>query len=148
MEGLLRRTVTEDIEIEWIRAGGLWPAEVDPGQLESAVLNLAINARDAMPEGGRLTIETANSRLDDDYAAAFQRWFPTTVEADDSGSPVQSQLNDKRKHVSKISSGNATTVFSRFSKESVDWIEQTYAKDIALYKKHCPEGYRKYTRTE
>lgn len=69
MEELLRRTVTEDIEIEWIRAGGLWPAEVDPGQLESAVLNLAINARDAMPGGGRLTIETANSRLDDDYAA-------------------------------------------------------------------------------
>ena len=86
--------------------------------------------------------------LDHDYAAAFQRWFPTNVNADDTGSPVKSPRNDKRKHVSKISSGNATTVFLRFSKESVDWIEQTYAKDIALYQKHCPEGYLKYTRTQ
>lgn len=88
--------------------------------------------------------------LDDDYAAAFQLWFPTTVKADDNDSPVKSPLNDKRKYVSNISSGNATTVYLRFSKESVDWIQQTYAKDFALYKKHCPEGYlnKKYTRTE
>ena len=48
--------------------------------------------------------------LDDDYAAAFQRWFPTTVEGDDSGSPVQSQLNDKRKHVSLATSAEAAKV--------------------------------------
>ena len=87
--------------------------------------------------------------LDNDYATAFQLWFATTVKADDNGSPVKIPLNDKRKYVSNISSGNATTVFLRFSKESVDWIQQTYAKDFALYKKHCPEGYlNKYTRTE
>ncbi|QIM48160.1 PAS domain S-box protein [Pusillimonas sp. DMV24BSW_D] len=68
MEHLLRRTLSEDIDIELVRGGGLWNAEVDPSQLESALLNMAINARDAMPEGGKLTIETANARLDDAYA--------------------------------------------------------------------------------
>jgi len=69
MDGLLRRTVTEDIEIEMVRAAGLWHTEVDSGQLEVALLNLVINARDAMPNGGRLTIETANARFDEAYAA-------------------------------------------------------------------------------
>jgi CheY-like chemotaxis protein len=69
MDALLRRTLGEDIDVEIVRGGGLWIAEVDPGQLEGALLNLAINARDAMPGGGRLTIETANARLDDSYAA-------------------------------------------------------------------------------
>ncbi|MEX0707360.1 MAG: PAS domain-containing protein [Woeseia sp.] len=70
MDHLLRRSLGENIEIETIRAGGLWPAIVDPGQLESALLNLCINARDAMEQGGKLTIETANARLDNEYAAA------------------------------------------------------------------------------
>jgi CheY-like chemotaxis protein len=69
MEALLRRTLGEHIEIEIVRSGGLWRTEVDPGQLDAAILNLALNARDAMPAGGRLTIETANARLDSDYAA-------------------------------------------------------------------------------
>lgn len=68
MDGLLRRTLGEHIEVELVRGGGLWQALVDPGQLESALLNLCINARDAMPNGGRLTIETGNVRLDHDYA--------------------------------------------------------------------------------
>ncbi|TVR08697.1 MAG: PAS domain S-box protein, partial [Salinarimonadaceae bacterium] len=69
MEGLLRRTLPANIDIEIIRAGGLWMTEVDPSQLESALLNLALNARDAMPDGGSLTIETANASLDEDYVA-------------------------------------------------------------------------------
>ncbi|WP_323353667.1 hybrid sensor histidine kinase/response regulator [Leptolyngbya sp. CCNP1308] len=68
IDGLLRRTLGEHIEIEIVRRAGLWPALVDPAQLESALLNLCLNARDAMVEGGRLTLETANTRLSQDYA--------------------------------------------------------------------------------
>jgi CheY-like chemotaxis protein len=69
MSELLHRTLGEGIGIETVLAGGIWRAFVDPNQLENALLNLAINARDAMPNGGKLTIETGNTYLDDDYAA-------------------------------------------------------------------------------
>ncbi|BBK30804.1 PAS domain S-box-containing protein [Stella humosa] len=69
MEDLLRRTMGERIAIELVLAGGLWLTLCDQNQLESALLNLAINARDAMPDGGRLTIETANAHLDSVYVA-------------------------------------------------------------------------------
>ena len=65
MEDLIARTVGPEIVVEVVGAAGLWPTKVDPAQLESALLNLAINARDAMPDGGRITIETANKWLDD-----------------------------------------------------------------------------------
>ena len=65
MSDLLRRTLGETVSIETVLAGGLWRAYADLNQVESAILNLAVNARDAMPEGGRLTIETANTYLDD-----------------------------------------------------------------------------------
>jgi signal transduction histidine kinase/CheY-like chemotaxis protein len=68
MDSMLRRSLGEHIEIELIRAAGLWPAMVDQGQLENALLNLCLNARDAMLGGGRLTIETANTVLDQAYA--------------------------------------------------------------------------------
>jgi two-component system NtrC family sensor kinase len=67
MSDLLRRSIGEAITIETVLAGGLWKAAIDPNQLENAILNLAVNARDAMPEGGRLTIETANCHLDEHY---------------------------------------------------------------------------------
>lgn len=67
MDDLLRRTLGEDIEIETIVGGGLWNTLVDPHQIENAILNLAINARDAMPTGGKLTIEASNASLDDEY---------------------------------------------------------------------------------
>jgi PAS domain S-box-containing protein len=69
MEDLLRRTLGEGIELELVLAGGLWLTRCDPNQLESAILNLAINARDAMPAGGKLVIETCNAHLDSRYSA-------------------------------------------------------------------------------
>ncbi|SFJ99927.1 CHASE3 domain-containing protein [Methylocapsa palsarum] len=66
---LVLRAVGETIEVECISSGGLWNTIVDPAQFQSAVLNLAINARDAMPDGGKLTIEAVNASLDDSYAA-------------------------------------------------------------------------------
>lgn len=69
MSDLLRRSLGSALQLETVLAGGLWRTHVDPNQLESAVLNLAVNGRDAMGEGGRLTIETANCFLDERYAA-------------------------------------------------------------------------------
>jgi signal transduction histidine kinase/ActR/RegA family two-component response regulator len=74
MEELIRRTVGPQIALEVVTAGGLWLALIDASQLESALLNLCINARDAMPEGGRITIETANKWLDE--RAAKERDLP------------------------------------------------------------------------
>ena len=76
MSELVRRTIGEQIAVEAVLAGGLWVAEIDPHQLESALLNLAVNARDAMPSGGKLTIETANAYLDDIYAARYAEVKP------------------------------------------------------------------------
>jgi CheY-like chemotaxis protein len=69
MSEIFRRTIPENIEIETVLAGGLWTTHADPSALENALLNLVTNARDAMPDGGKLTIETANAHLDDSYAA-------------------------------------------------------------------------------
>jgi signal transduction histidine kinase/DNA-binding NarL/FixJ family response regulator len=69
MADLLRRTLGERIEVVPVIADGLWNTLADPAQIENAVLNLAINARDAMPDGGRLTIELSNASLDEAYAA-------------------------------------------------------------------------------
>ncbi|MDP8912692.1 MAG: response regulator, partial [Pseudomonadota bacterium] len=70
MSELLRHSLGEEIEIETVLAGGLWRTYADATQLESAIVNLAVNARDAMPGGGKLTIETMNAHIDDAYAAA------------------------------------------------------------------------------
>jgi signal transduction histidine kinase/CheY-like chemotaxis protein len=68
---LIHRTLGETIAVETVLAAGLWQVEVDANELEAAMLNLAVNARDAMPDGGRLTIETANAYLDEAYASSY-----------------------------------------------------------------------------
>ncbi|MDB5438317.1 MAG: histidine kinase, partial [Caulobacteraceae bacterium] len=89
MTELLHRTLGEAVELEGILAPRLWSVEVDPNQLESAILNLALNARDAMPEGGKLTIETSNTALDEGYRAIDTEVIPgqyVVVCVSDSGS--------------------------------------------------------------
>ena len=71
-EELIRRTIGPQVMLEVIDGIGVWPVRVDPGQLENALLNLCINARDAMPDGGRLTIETANRSLDERTASELE----------------------------------------------------------------------------
>jgi PAS domain S-box-containing protein len=76
MSDLLRRTLGERVTVEVVLGGGVWQALADPNQLELAVINLAVNARDAMPNGGKLTLETANVYLDDKYAATQAEVLP------------------------------------------------------------------------
>jgi PAS domain S-box-containing protein len=71
MSELLDRTLGEHVKVETVLAAGLWQVKADPAQLENAILNLAVNARDAMPGGGRLTIETLNAFVDDAYAQEY-----------------------------------------------------------------------------
>ncbi len=76
MDDLLRRTLGSNIEIEVVRGAGLWNALIDSVQLESALLNLSINARDAMPDGGKLIIELANTHLGEEYADKEEEVLP------------------------------------------------------------------------
>lgn len=69
MEKMLRRLLGADVELTILAPSGLWNVKADPGQIEQVLMNLAVNARDAMPRGGQLTIETANVELDGDYAS-------------------------------------------------------------------------------
>ncbi|MCB9640307.1 MAG: PAS domain-containing protein [Myxococcales bacterium] len=88
MENLLRRILHENIEIKTVLAPDIWITEVDPTQLESAILNLAVNARDAMPSGGKLTIETSNVVLGEKYASEHQEVSPgeyVQISVSDSG---------------------------------------------------------------
>ncbi|TMJ72368.1 MAG: response regulator, partial [Alphaproteobacteria bacterium] len=98
MSDLLRRTLGEEIEPETVLAGGLWPVLVDANQLEHSLLNLAINARDAMASGGKLTIETANTLLDESYAARHEELAPgqyVMISVSDTGSGMSAEVREK-----------------------------------------------------
>ena len=99
MTELLRRTLGESIAIETVLGGGLWRVEVDPHQLENALLNLAVNSRDAMPSGGRLTIETANAHLDERYTAGYAEIAPgqyVVICVSDTGTGMTKEVDSPR----------------------------------------------------
>jgi signal transduction histidine kinase/CheY-like chemotaxis protein len=95
MSELLRRTLGEAISVETVLAGGLWPTFADANQLESAIVNLAVNARDAMAGGGQLTIETANAYLDEAYIRSYDELKPgqyVLVAVTDTGSGMTEEV--------------------------------------------------------
>jgi CheY-like chemotaxis protein len=92
---LLRRTLGEDIEISLDLSPDVWPIVIDPAQLESSLTNLATNARDAMPDGGRLMVVTRNRTLDADYAAQHAEVTPggyVLIEVSDTGIGMTQQV--------------------------------------------------------
>jgi CheY-like chemotaxis protein len=97
-EGLFRRALGEQIEIEALLEQSAWPALVDPTQLTTALLNLAINARDAMPSGGKLTLETKNVVLDDSHAGMNRDIQPgnyVMIAVSDTGNGIPEAILDR-----------------------------------------------------
>ena len=98
MAELLRGALSDNVVLEAVLAGGLWRALADPNQLENSILNIAINARDAMPDGGKLTIETSNAFLDDEYAATHLGVAAgqyVLISVTDTGSGMSAQVLEK-----------------------------------------------------
>ena len=94
---LLARTLGENIELETISGAGLWKVEPDASEMESTLLNLALNARDAMPDGGKLTIETSNAYLDDEYCSQHEDIMPgqyVLIAVTDSGAGMSAETID------------------------------------------------------
>ncbi len=92
---LVRRTIREDIELRLVSGEDLWPGRLDKSQFENAILNLVANARDSMPGGGKLTVETANITLDEDYAAQHEEVRPgkyVMVAVSDSGTGMTPEV--------------------------------------------------------
>jgi CheY-like chemotaxis protein len=94
----LQRSLGETINIEAVGGAGLWQVEVDPSELEAALLNLAVNARDAMPQGGKLTIETSNAFLDEDYCRRnpeVRRGQYVMIAVTDNGIDMSTEVRDR-----------------------------------------------------
>ena len=143
---LLRRTLEESIRLQTAIPADLWPTLVDPAQLENALLNLSINARDAMPTGGTLTIEAANTTVDEDYASKIQDMTPgeyLMVAVTDTGTGMPPEVVERAfdpffttKEVGKGSGLGLSMVFG-FVKQSGGHVsiysEEGYGTSIRLY---------------
>ncbi|MBD3167585.1 response regulator, partial [bacterium] len=95
---MLRRLINEDIHIELAPADDLWPVKADPTQIEQVIINLAVNARDAMPDGGTLTLETRNVYLDEEYTSQHAELRPgeyVMLAVSDTGSGIPMEIRDK-----------------------------------------------------
>jgi two-component system, NtrC family, sensor kinase len=98
LSDFLRRALGEDVSLEIVGSGGIWPVEADAAELEAAILNLAVNARDAMREGGKLTIEASNSYLDDSYCRRHADVRPgqyVQIAVTDTGSGMSKDVIDR-----------------------------------------------------
>ena len=98
LSDFLRRALGEDVSLEIVGGGGVWPVEADAAELKAAVLNLAVNARDAMPEGGKLTIEASNAYLDDSYCRQNAEVRPgqyVQVAVTDTGSGMPTEVIER-----------------------------------------------------
>ncbi len=98
MSDFFRRTLGENIDLEIVGGAGLWQVEVDPSQMEAAVLNLVVNAKDAMQDGGKLTVETANSFIDESYArqnADLAAGQYVQIAVSDTGEGMTREIQDK-----------------------------------------------------
>ncbi|MBA4111322.1 MAG: hybrid sensor histidine kinase/response regulator [Leptothrix sp. (in: Bacteria)] len=98
MDDMLHRALGEEVEVETVISGGLWNTLIDPGQIENALLNLAINARDAMNGQGRLTIEAGNAMLDDEYARVHDDLQPgqyVMVAVTDTGTGIPPEIIER-----------------------------------------------------
>ncbi|MDZ7700305.1 MAG: PAS domain S-box protein [Deltaproteobacteria bacterium] len=99
IEKMIARLIGEDVELLTITKPELWPVEMDPGQMEQVIMNLAINAKDAMPKGGKLTIEVANVELDDNYfrkhgIGGKQPGFYVMLAASDTGIGMDKEIQE------------------------------------------------------
>src|SRR6516164_4446116 len=98
MGEFFRRTVGENIDLEIIGGAGLWQVEVDPSQMEAAILNLVVNAKDAMSDKGKLTIETSNTFIDESYSqqnAAMPVGQYVLISVSDNGSGMSREIQEK-----------------------------------------------------